>query len=99
MEAFLPYVSVISVALAIYAAIRTNRKELKEETKNDTVEMTTLIVKLENINAGINEIKSDFRTMKTDLDSLRERVARIDESTKAAHKRLDGHCAIDHGGQ
>jgi predicted nuclease with TOPRIM domain len=82
-------ISALGVAVAVYAAIRANKKDCKDETKSAAVEMTTVIVKLENIDSGIKDIKSDFKSMKTEFDSLRERVARCEESSKSAHKRLD----------
>ena len=52
--------------------------------------MTTLIVKLENINNGVNEIKSDMRNMRNDIQDLRDRLIIVEQSTKSAHHRLDG---------
>lgn len=92
-------IAFLGLCLSVYAALRSNRKDLKTETKNDTVEMTTVIVKLENIDSGVKDIKSDFKSMKTDLESLRERVAKCEESSKSAHKRLDEHCQNEHHAQ
>ena len=82
--------------MAVYAAIRSNRKDNREETTKDVTAMTTVIVKLENIAAGVTEIKGDFKSMKMDFEGLRERVAKCEESTKSSHKRMDDHCTEDH---
>ena len=51
--------------------------------------MTTVIVKLENISAGISEIKLDIKDVKNEVKELRERVAKVESSTKSAHNRID----------
>lgn len=61
----------------------------KQNTKNDASELTTVIVKLENISAGITEIKQEMTNIKDDIRQNRERIIKIEESTKQAHKRLD----------
>ena len=51
--------------------------------------MTTVIVKLENIGTGITEIKSEMTNVKNDIKEDRERLIRVEDSAKQAHKRLD----------
>ena len=54
------------------------------------VQSLPLIVKLENIGNGVNEIKSDMRNMRNDIQDLRDRLIIVEQSTKSAHHRLDG---------
>lgn len=49
-----------------------------------------MIVKLENINTGITEIKAEMKNVKSDVQELRDRLIVVEQSTKSAHKRLDG---------
>ena len=44
---------------------------------------------LDRIDKGIAEIKYDMRTIKDEIKETRERVIKVGESTKQAHKRLD----------
>lgn len=82
-------ISVLSLVASVYFNIRTLRKSEKEEQQTESASMTTVIVKLENIGTGVSEIKSDLRNVKNDLKEDREKIVRIDESCKQAHKRLD----------
>ena len=66
------------------------RRNQATDDKKEASEMTTLIVKLENINNGVNEIKSDMRNMRNDIQDLRDRLIIVEQSTKSAHHRLDG---------
>lgn len=52
-------------------------------------QQTTVIVKLENICIGINEIKSELNSVKVDLRQNNDKLIRVEESCKQAHKRID----------
>lgn len=59
------------------------------DDKNDATQLTTVIVKLENIGAGISDIKSDMRNVKDEVKDMRDRLIKVEESTKSAHYRID----------
>lgn len=44
---------------------------------------------INHIKAGVDELRLDTRGIKTDVQDLRERVIKVEASTKAAHHRLD----------
>ena len=58
-------------------------------TKEDSTQITTVIVKLEAISAGIGEIKSEIKSVGDEVKELRERVAKCEGSVASAHKRID----------
>lgn len=82
-------ISGVSVAFAIFAGISNLRRNQKLDDKKDAAEITTVIVKLENIGNGITEIKNEISNVKNDIKEDRERIIRVEESAKQAHKRLD----------
>ena len=82
-------ISGLSLIVAIIVAISNIRSRNAEDNRESASQITTLIVKLENISDGINEIKSDMRNMKNDVQDLRERVIRVEQKTDSAHHRLD----------
>ena len=82
-------ISGISVAFSVFAGISNLRRNQKLDDKKDATEMTTVIVKLENISTGITEIKSEISNLKNDIKESRERLIKVEESAKQAHKRLD----------
>ena len=82
-------ISGISVAFSIFASISNLRRNQKLDDKKDASELTTVIVKLENIGTGITEIKSEMSNVKSDIKESRERLIKVEESAKQAHKRLD----------
>lgn len=76
------------LASCIFSFANWKRAE-KRDVKSDSTQLTTVIVKLENISAGIAEIKGDMNSVKTDVKELRERNAKVESSAASAHKRLD----------
>lgn len=82
-------ISGISVAFAVYQGIVTLKRTKTSDDKNEASQLTTVIVKLENIGNGITEIKNEVSNVKNDIKEDRERIIIVEESTKAAHKRMD----------
>ena len=64
--------------------VLTNSK-LTELIENDN----KLTLKLENIGIGVTEIKSEINNIKSETKDNRERLIKVEESAKQAHKRLD----------
>lgn len=81
--------SVISVVIAAAVAATNIKRNNASDNRQEAANLTTLIVKLENISDGVNEIKSDMRSMKSDIQDLRDRLIRVEQSDKSAHHRLD----------
>ena len=78
-------VSILSLLIAAFALARN----LKLDTKSDQTELTTVIVKLENINDNIKEVKIDMKDIISDMDKVKERLTAVEASAKSAHKRID----------
>ncbi|MBR0425823.1 MAG: hypothetical protein IJK01_06865 [Clostridia bacterium] len=83
-------ISALSLLVAIIVAITSIRSRNASSDKQEASQITTLIVKLENIADGVNEIKSDMRNVKNDVQDLRDRLIIVEQSTKSAHHRIDG---------
>lgn len=83
-------ISVLSVSFALYSGISNLKRNDKKDTAEETAQLTTVIVKLENIGDGVSEIKSDMKNVKGEVQELRERLVAVEQSAKSAHRRLDG---------
>ena len=94
-------ISVVSVAFGLYQGISTMKRNQRSDDKSDASQLTTVIVKLENIGTGITEIKNEMNNVKNDLREDHERLVKIEEVAKSAHKRIDTcekHCKRFLGG-
>ena len=83
-------ISALSLIVSIVVGVSAIQSRSTKDNREEASQLTTLIVKLENIADGVNEIKADMRNVKDDIRELRDRVIKVEESTKQAHKRLDG---------
>lgn len=75
-------VSVCSLVLAVYTYMSKANKE-------STTELTTVIVKLENIGDGISDIKSELAHLKDDQKDDHDKLIRLEASISTAWKRID----------
>lgn len=86
-------ISGLSLAFGIYSGIVNMKRNSKNDTERDASQLTTVIVKLENLGLGIAEIKNELAGIKTDTRELRDRIIAVEQSAKQAHKRIDEHIA------
>lgn len=57
-----------------------------KDTKCNTTELTTVIVKLETIASDIVEIKKDIRSVKADLREHGERITKVEQKVESLEK-------------
>lgn len=83
MREYTPYIiSALALLFSAYQFVRSSQKE-------DTGQITTVLVKLENIAELVAEIRQDVRDDRAERQELRDRVVAVEQSTKSAHKRID----------
>ncbi len=75
-------ISLCSLAFAIYSAVSKNNKD-------DTTAMTTVIVKLDNLQSDIRDIKSEINNMRDDQQRDHDSLIRLESSVKSAWKQID----------
>ena len=61
----------------------------RRDTRGDAAERAENKAMLTSIRSGVDELRVDNRSMRADLATLTAEVARIDQSAKSAHHRLD----------
>lgn len=85
-----------SVILAVITALSGmalgwmgRTRTIRQDAAQDAGTVTALQTDLEYIRRGVDDISLDQRVQSQRIDALSERVTRIEESAKQAHKRLD----------
>ena len=78
-------IALIGCIVGLAGWLRNHDTDNERETSN----MTTVIVKLENIRGSISDLKSDLKRTAEDLQSIDRRLTVVEESTKQAHKRIN----------
>lgn len=79
----------VPILISIVALLFSAYQFVKATEKEDTTQITTVLIKLEGIADGIAEIKADMKNVKTDIRQIYERLAKVEASASSAHKRID----------
>lgn len=61
----------------------------RKDTRQDAAGTARMETKLDNISAGVEDIRVEIRTMRDRVGALSERVSAVENSCKSAHHRLD----------
>ncbi|MBU5486455.1 hypothetical protein KQI86_19320 [Clostridium sp. MSJ-11] len=77
--------TIIGVAIGYLGYRRNGNKDIQEDAKT----IAFISTKLDYISNGVADIKADMRAQDKKISDLSDKVIRIEESTKSAHKRLD----------
>lgn len=78
-------IALIGCIVGLAGWLRNHDTDNERETSN----MTTVIVKLENIRGSISDLKLDLKRTAEDLQSIDRRLTVVEESTKQAHMRIN----------
>lgn len=81
-------ISGVSLAFGIYQGITNMRRNSKKDDQHDATQLTTVIVKLENIGDGVNEIKNDMRNVKDDMKDINIRLVKTEQQVKVLNKTV-----------
>lgn len=90
----MPTIAELLPILALLISAAALWRNIKGDSKNDGAQISEILVKMELVQSDLKEIKADFKSeikgLKADMESLKDRVTIVEQSTKSAHKRIDG---------
>ena len=85
--------TLISIASAILGFLLAYFTFQRNKKKDDVAEGQTkgvMASDLGYIKAGVDDLKREMSEQRKTVEALGERVTRVEESSKQAHKRIDG---------
>lgn len=83
------HLTAIAIIISLVSLIYTMYKNNSNKNTENTAEMTTVIVKLENIGNGIGDIKSEIASLKNDQRDDHDRLIKAETSLASAWKRIN----------
>ena len=83
----MPASTIISLITPIVAVLISAYALIKNSTKEDNTVMTTVVVKLENIEKGVADIQRDQRDMRDEIKDHSERIIKLEEYIKQIEKQ------------
>ena len=82
-------ISFVSLCFAMWIGLkgdkRTDTKDIEERAK----ENARINFKLDEISGTTRDIKADVTSMRSEIKSHNDRLIKVEESAKQAHKRID----------
>ncbi len=91
----------IGVLIAIFGLVisfmgyqlnkQKQQTDYQKGVKKDATREAVIETKLDNISNGVDSIRIDLRANERQIGALGERVTRVEESAKQAHKRIDNY--------
>ena len=82
-------ISILSLAFSIFFGLKsskhTDTKDIEERVKDNT----RINMKLDAIAGTTQEIKSEISTMREEINSHNDKIIKLEQSLKSAHRRLD----------
>lgn len=78
-------IAILSVIISFLGYSLNKQKETKSETRQDA----KIQAQLDYIGRGVDDIRIDLKANEKQIANLGERVTRVEESSKQAHKRID----------
>lgn len=91
MEAF---IGIGCTMLGLLIGLLTFNRNRVKDVKADAAKTAVFETKLDAISNGVESIRIDLKANEKQMDVLSERVARVEESSKHAHKRFDNFKVI-----
>lgn len=83
-------VSIIALVISAVSVFTNMRRANKKDDKDASAQMTTVIVKLENIGDDIKDVKTDVRELRGDMMNHTERLAAIEQKVRALDAAVFG---------
>ncbi|OOM70289.1 hypothetical protein CLPUN_52480 [Clostridium puniceum] len=77
--------TLIGILVGAIGLKRTFKNDIKEESNSQT----KFEMQLNYISRGIDDIRLELKAQDNKINRLSEKVARLEESLKSAHKRID----------
>jgi hypothetical protein len=84
-----PIIYIFCLILGAVVGVLTYNRNRDKDVRSDASESAVIRTKLDNINSGVESIRIDIKANERRVTELSERVIRVEESSKQAHKRLD----------
>jgi peptidoglycan hydrolase CwlO-like protein len=82
-------IGIVVAVLGLVISYQAYQLNKTKDVKTDTQESAELKAELGYIRKGVDDIRIDLKANEKQMVALGERITRVEESSKQAHKRID----------
>lgn len=83
-------IAVACSLISVFATIVTISRNKNKDTKEDVSAITKIGEEIKYVSKSTDDIKYEVRNTNKSISDMNERLIRVEESCKSAHKRIDG---------
>ena len=81
-------ITILSVACSIFFGYKAFSRNKEQDDKTEATTLTTVIIKLDNIDSTVRDIKADFKSTRNDMQDARERILVLEKDVKNLTERV-----------
>lgn len=81
--------TVLGAGIGYLGYRRNYNNDLKKDSMSNASGQSIIATKLDYIGKGVDDIRLDIKAQDRRINELNEKVIKVEESTKSAHKRID----------
>ena len=81
--------TILIAILGFLISYQTYQLNKNKESKSDVKQNTRIETQLGHIGKGVDDIRIELKANEKEIGRISERVTRVEESTRSAHKRID----------
>jgi septal ring factor EnvC (AmiA/AmiB activator) len=82
-------IGLICTIIGATTAILKQKRNFKQDVSHEAGNLAKVETKIDYISKGVDDIRIDIKAQDRKIIDISERLIRVEESTKSAHKRLD----------
>lgn len=82
-------IGIVTLVFSIIWNARSDKRATVQEIEERVRDNTKINTKLDDISSVSREIKDDVSSMRREIQQHNERLIKLEESCKSAHKRID----------
>ena len=75
-------VTIVSVGASVFFGYKAFSRNKTQDDKADATQLTTISIKLDNIDNTVRDIKADFKSTRADMQDARERILILEQGYK-----------------
>jgi len=75
-------IAILATLASIFFGYKAFSRNKTQDDKTDATQLTTISIKLDNIDSTVRDIKADFKSTRADMQDARERILLLEQEYK-----------------